>query len=70
MIRSMQSKTTLANIVRNILIEVSTAVIMNRIVPRRPDDVSYIHDFQFGARTQRNGDFEEIEKGFNYALVT
>ena len=38
--------------------------------PRKPVDVSYGHDFQFGAGTERNGDFEEIEQGFNHTLVT
>ena len=35
-----------------------------------PGDVSYTQDFQFGAGTERNGDFEKIEQGFNHTLVT
>ena len=38
--------------------------------PKKPDDVTYRHDFQFGSGTEKNGDFEEIEQGFNHTLVT
>ena len=37
--------------------------------PRKPGDVSYRHDFQFGTGTERNGDFEEIFQGFDHTLV-
>ena len=38
--------------------------------PRKPDDASYRHDFQFGAGAEINGDLEEIDHGFNHNLVT
>ena len=38
--------------------------------PRRPDDISYRHDFQFGSGNERNGDFEEIEQGLNRLMIT
>ena len=31
--------------------------------PRKPDDIGYKHDVQFGRGHKRNGDFEEIEQG-------
>ena len=37
--------------------------------PRKPDDISYRHDFQFGSGNERNGDFEEIEQGLNRLMV-
>ena len=39
--------------------------------PRKPGDVSYRHDFQFGTGTgtERNGDFEEIQQGFDRTFV-
>ena len=37
--------------------------------PRKPGDVSYRHDFQYGAGARRNGDFEEIDQSFNHTLV-
>ena len=67
----MQSKTTLANIVRK---HFSRSINFRyhelHCEPRRPGDVSYIYDFQFGAGTEKNGDFEEVDQGFNQALVT
>ena len=38
--------------------------------PRNPGDITYRHNFQFGAGTERNGDFDEIEQGFNHTFVT
>ena len=38
--------------------------------PRKPDDISYRHDFQFGSGNERNGDFEEIEQGLNRLMIT
>ena len=38
--------------------------------PRKPDDLTYRHNFQFGSGTDRNGDFEEVEQAFNHTLVT
>ena len=38
--------------------------------PRKPDDVTYRHHVQFGRGHERNGDFEEIEQGFDHLFVT
>ena len=38
--------------------------------PKNQVDVTYRHDFHFGSGTEKNGDFEEIEQGFNHTLVT
>ena len=38
--------------------------------PKNPNDLTYIDAFQFDAGTEKNGDFEEIEQGFNHTLVT
>ena len=38
--------------------------------PRKPDDVGYRHDVQFGRGHERNGDFEEIEQGLDHLFVT
>ena len=37
--------------------------------PRKAGDVSYRQGFQFGTGTERNGDFEEIQQGFEHTLV-
>ena len=37
---------------------------------RKPDDVGYKHDVQFGRGHMRNGDFEEIEQGLDHLFVT
>ena len=38
--------------------------------PRKPDDVGYRYDVQFGRGHERNGDFEEIEQGLDHLFVT
>ena len=37
--------------------------------PRKPDDISYRHDFQFGSGNEKNGEFEEIQQGFDHLVV-
>ena len=37
--------------------------------PRKPGDVSYRCNFYFGTGTETNGDFDEIQQGFDHTLV-
>ena len=37
--------------------------------PRKAGDVSYRHDFQFGSGNEKNGEFEEIQQGFDHLVV-